>query len=55
VWRVPGLLALAVAAMLVQAAPAGAVVVLGKSEPPSQLQGNTEMTMTGTGSGQGVT
>ena len=54
-WRVPVLLAFAVAAMLLQAAPALAVFVQGKASPPSTLRGNTEMTMTGTGPGQSVT
>src|SRR5689334_11624256 len=55
VWRLPGLLALAVAAMLLLAAPAGAVVVLGKATARAKLRTNTDMIVSDWFPGQGVT
>jgi Domain of unknown function (DUF5979)/Thioester domain len=54
-WRVPVILALALGAFLLQAAPAGAVFRPGPPPTRPTLRGNTEMTMSGTGPGQGVT
>jgi TQXA domain-containing protein len=54
-WRVPVLLVLALGALLLQAAPAGAVVYPTHREAPPALRTGTEMTMSGTGFGRPVT
>lgn len=55
-WRLPALLGLALAALLLlQAAPAGAVFQHARPPTRARVRGNTDMIMQGTGPGQSVT